>query len=59
LRYALLAEAAAQPGDEPDLEGWGPGLYAASDALEALGKKFKNAPTALVAGVTTFYRISR
>lgn len=59
LRYVLLADAAAQPGDEPELEGWGPGLYLASDAVEALGKKFKNAPTALCAGVATFYRVSR
>jgi hypothetical protein len=58
LRYVLLAEATAQPGDDPELEGWGPGLYVASDALEALGKKFKNAPTVLTAGVVTFYRVA-
>jgi hypothetical protein len=54
-RRASAAEGAAR-GDE-EHPGWGAGLYLDAEALEALGKKLKNAPTPLCAGGGTFYRI--
>lgn len=60
LRRALYADGAAHPVDEDDAEiGWGPGLYVDSEAIEALGRRLKNEPTALVAAGATFYRLSR
>lgn len=58
LRRALYADAAAQPGDD-GAQHWGPGLYLDTEALEALGRKLKNAPTPLCAASATFYRLSR
>lgn len=56
LRRALFVAALAQGDDE--LEGaWGPGVYADTEALEALGKTPKNAPTVLRAPGASFYRI--
>ena len=55
LRRALWAETAGRR-DEDCPQGWGPGLYVDSDALEPLGKKLKNAPTALHAAGATYYR---
>ena len=52
LRRALHAEAAAHAG-------LGPGLYVDGEAVEALGKTFKNAPTPLEIGDDVFYRIAR
>lgn len=59
LRRALDADGASRLDDADDTEGWGPGLYVEVDAIEALGKKFKNAPTPLRAGTGTFYRLGR
>jgi hypothetical protein len=39
------------------IEGWGPGVYVDVEALEALGKVPKNAPTVLRAAGAEFYRI--
>jgi hypothetical protein len=39
------------------VEGWGPGVYVDVEALEALGKVPKNAPTVLRAAGAEFYRI--
>lgn len=39
------------------VEGWGPGVYADVEALEALGKVPKNAPTVLRAPGAQFFRI--
>jgi hypothetical protein len=58
LRYALALDAVAQLEDG-DESAWGQGLYVSNDAVEALGKKFKNAPTPLDVGGTTFFRVSR
>jgi hypothetical protein len=55
LRRALFVAALAQ-GDE-QVEGWGPGVYADTDALEALGKTPKNAPTVLRAPGAEFFRV--
>ena len=55
LRRALDADAMARPDD--DVPGWGPGVYADTDALAALGKTPKNAPTVLRACGAQFYRI--
>jgi hypothetical protein len=55
LRRALFVAALAQGDDE--LEGWGPGVYADTEALEALGKAPKNAPTVLRAPGASFYRV--
>jgi hypothetical protein len=56
LRRALLAEAAARGHEDGEPSGWGPGLYLDVEAVEALGKKPKNAPTVLRAGGAEFYR---
>jgi hypothetical protein len=55
LRRALDADTMARPDDE--IDGWGPGLYADTEALAALGKAPKNAPTVLRARGAQFYRI--
>ena len=59
LRRALAAEVATRRADEDDERGWGPGLYVDVEAVEALGRNFKNAPTALEIGGATFYRVGR
>lgn len=56
LRRALLAEAATHGDEEQELEGWGPGLYLDVEAVEALGRKPKNAPTILRNGGAEFFR---
>ena len=56
LRRALLAEAATHGDDEAGVEGWGPGLYLDREAVEALGRKPKNAPTILRSGGAEFFR---
>jgi len=55
LRRALFVCALAQGDDE--VEGWGPGVYADTDALESLGKTPKNAPTVLRAPGASFFRV--
>lgn len=57
LRRALYAEAATHGRGGDD--GWGAGLYVDAEAIEALGKTLKNAPTALEVAGATFYRIGR
>jgi hypothetical protein len=59
LRHALDADSAARMTLGDEVVGWGPGLYVETDAIEALGRKLKNAPTPLEAGGATFYRIGR
>jgi hypothetical protein len=54
LRRALYGDAAGR--QDEDCPGWGPGLYVDTEALEPLGRKLKNAPTALMASGATFYR---
>ena len=55
LRRSLYVAALAQ-GDDT-IDGWGAGVYADTEALEALGKTPKNAPTVLYAPGAEFYRI--
>ena len=57
LRRALYAETAARQDDEDAPDGWGPGLYADAEAIEALCRKFKNAPTPLDVAGATFFRV--
>jgi hypothetical protein len=57
LRRALYAETQTHPDDTLELEGWGPGLYIDTEAVEALGRKLKNAPTPLSSAGATFYRM--
>ena len=57
LRRALYAEAASHGADGES--GWGSGVYVDAEAIEALGKSLKNAPTTLSAAGATFYRIAR
>lgn len=57
LRRALAAEVATHGTDGTD--GWGEGTYVDTEAVEALGKSLKNAPTPLAAAGATFYRIGR
>ncbi len=62
LRRALYAEAASRPsGDDAASEanGWGAGLYFDTEAVEALGRTPKNAPTALEFAGASFYRVGR
>jgi hypothetical protein len=56
LRRSLLAEAATHGDEETGTEGWGPGLYLDLEAVEALGRKPKNAPTILRSGGAEFFR---
>ncbi len=55
LRRALYAETATHE-DDSGAHGWGPGLYIDTEAVEAMGKKLKNAPTPLSVAGATFYR---
>ena len=57
LRRSLYAEAASQPDDQLQTPGWGPGLYVDAEAIEAMGRKLKNAPTPLCAAGATYYRV--
>lgn len=60
LRRALYADTATRPAEEDDAaDGWGPGLYVDTEAVEAMGKTLKNAPTALAVASATFYRFGR
>lgn len=58
LRRALYADTASRPHDD-DSEGWGVGLYADTEAIEALGMTPKNQPTGLSVAGATFFRVSR
>ena len=58
LRRAFYAETASRPNDDDD-EGWGPGLYLDTEAVEALGLTPKNQPTGLSVAGATFYRVGR
>jgi hypothetical protein len=55
LRRALYADAAAHGPDGEN--GWGPGVFVDEEAVTALSRTFKNAPTPLHAGGATFFRI--
>jgi len=55
LRRALFVATLAQGDDE--VASWGPGVYADTEALEALGRTPKNAPTILRAPGASFYRV--
>lgn len=58
LRRAFYADTASRPQDDDD-EGWGVGLYADTEAIEALGLTPKNQPTGLSVAGATFFRVSR
>lgn len=59
LRRALYAETASHGEDEDDEDAWGPGIYVDTEAIEALGRTLKNAPTPLAIAGATFYRVAR
>jgi hypothetical protein len=59
LRRALYADTATRPDELDEERSWGPGFYVDVDAIEALGKAPKNAPTVLTSGGAGFYRVSR
>jgi hypothetical protein len=59
LRRALYAETATHGADETDDSAWGPGIYVDTEAVEALGRTLKNAPTPLAVAGATFYRVAR
>jgi len=59
LRRALYAETATHGADEQDESAWGPGIYVDTEAVEALGRTLKNAPTPLAVAGATFYRVAR
>lgn len=56
LRRALDADAATRPREDGGEDGWGSGLYLDVEAIEALDRTPKNAPTVLLAGGAGFYR---
>ncbi|MBN1609492.1 MAG: hypothetical protein JW940_22870 [Polyangiaceae bacterium] len=55
LRRARYAETQTHPDETTDLADWGPGLYFDTEAVEALGRRLKNAPTPLSSAGATFY----
>jgi hypothetical protein len=59
LRRALYAETAAHSADDDDETGWGPGIYVDTEAVAALGRALKNAPTPLAVAGATFFRAAR
>jgi hypothetical protein len=59
LRRALYAETATHGSDEADEAAWGPGIYVDTEAVEALGRTLKNAPTPLAVAGATFFRVAR
>ena len=59
LRRALYAETATHGSDEHDESAWGPGIYVDTEAVEALGRTLKNAPTPLAVAGATFFRVAR
>jgi len=59
LRRALYAETATHSMDEEDDSGWGPGTYIDTEAVLALGRTLKNAPTPLAVAGATFFRAAR
>jgi hypothetical protein len=59
LRRAIAAEVASRRADADDERGWGPGLYIDEEAVEALGRQFKNTPTPLEVGGATYFRVGR
>ena len=62
LRRALYAETATHGSDEDEAgeeSGWGPGIYVDTEAVEALGRTLKNAPTPLAVAGATFFRVAR
>ncbi len=59
LRRALYADTAAHYDEADAPQGWGVGLYVDTDAIEALGRSLKNAPTPLEIAGATFYRVAR
>ena len=62
LRRALYAETATHAADESEASSeaaWGPGLYVDTEAIEALGRSLKNAPTPLAVAGATFFRVAR
>ncbi len=58
-RRALYAETASHGADEDEESGWGPGIYVDTEAVEALGRTLKNAPTPLAVAGATFFRAAR
>jgi hypothetical protein len=56
LQRALYGAAFCHGTDGED--GWGTGLFVDTEAVDALGKQLKNAPTPLSAGGATFFRLS-
>ena len=59
LRRALYAETATHGSDGDDDHAWGPGIYVDTEAVEALGRTLKNAPTPLAVAGATFFRLAR
>jgi hypothetical protein len=55
LRRALDVDTLARRDEH--VNGWGPGVYVDTEALEALGKTPKNAPTVLHTAGAQFFRI--
>lgn len=57
LRRALLGWAATCREGADSEDGWGPGLYVDTEAVAALNRTPKNAPTPLESAGATFYRL--
>jgi hypothetical protein len=57
VRKVMAAEAMAHDDEESGEKGWGMGLFVDADALEAMNRKLKNAPTALCTSGACFFRV--
>ncbi|MBK7580001.1 MAG: hypothetical protein IPI67_07310 [Myxococcales bacterium] len=57
LRRALYADTAAHRDEADAPDGWGAGLYVDTEAIEALGRSLKNAPTPLAVAGATYFRV--
>jgi len=56
-RKVMAADVLAHDDDDSGEPGWGVGLFVDVDALDAMGRKLKNAPTPMWASGARFYRL--
>ncbi|MCU0691700.1 MAG: hypothetical protein MUF54_09885 [Polyangiaceae bacterium] len=56
-RKAMAADSMAHDDDDVGEKGWGSGLFVEADALEAMNRRLKNAPTELRCAGTSYFRV--
>ena len=57
-RKVMAADVLSHDDDESGRVGWGAGLFVDVEAMDALGRKLRNAPTPLYARDACFFRLS-